>query len=64
MNQKFLFHMDDTHHMKKNICESIVKIIAFDEEKKHVKNYFLVGSHMFTRNFWFSFDYRPITLYI
>ena len=40
MNQKFLFHMDDTHHMKKNICESIVKIIVF-EEKNNVKNYLI-----------------------
>ena len=39
MNQKILFHMDDTHHMKTNICETIVKIIVFDE-KDHVKNYF------------------------
>ena len=48
--------MDDTHHMKTNICETIVKIIVFDE-KNHVKIYFLAGSHGFTRNFWFSFDY-------
>ena len=25
-------HMDDTHHMKTNICETIVKIIVFDEK--------------------------------
>ena len=36
MNQRFIFHMDDTHHIKKNICETIVKIIVFDE-KNHVK---------------------------
>ena len=39
MNQNFLFHMDDTHHMKTNICETIVKIKVFDE-KNHVKNIF------------------------
>ena len=60
MNQNFLFHMDDTHHMKTNICKIIVKIIVFDEEKNHVKHYFLVGSHGFTRIFLFLFDYCPI----
>jgi len=64
MNQfLFLFHMDDTHHMNTNICETIVKIIVFDE-KNHVKNYFLVSSHRFIRNFLFSFDYRPICIYV
>ena len=62
MNKK-KFHMDDTHHMKTNICETIVKIIVFDE-KNYVKNYFLAGSHMFTIIFLFSFDYRPIYIYI
>ena len=62
MNQIF-FHMDDTHHIKTNICETIVKIIVF-EEKNHVKNYFFAGSHRFTRNFWFLFDYRHIYIYM
>ena len=63
MNQFFLFHMDDTHHTKTNICETIVKIIVFNK-KNHVKKYFLTDSHKFTRNFWFLFDYRPIYIYI
>ena len=33
-------------------------------KKNHVKNYFLVGSHKFTRMFWFLFDYRPKYIYI
>ena len=33
MNQIYFFHMDDTHHMKTNICETIVKIMVFDEKK-------------------------------
>ena len=57
MNKKN--HMDDTQQMKTNIYETIVKILVFDE-KNHVKNYFLVGSHRFIRIFWFLFDYRPM----
>ena len=30
MNENFLFHMDDTHHMKTNIYETIVKIMVSD----------------------------------
>ena len=63
MNQKFLFHMDDTHHMKTNICETIVKIMVFDE-KKSCKKLFLVGSHGFTKSFWFLFDCHSIYIYI
>ena len=40
MNQNFLFHMDDTHHMKANICETIVKIMVFDKKKSCKKLFF------------------------
>ena len=63
MNQIYFFHMDDTHHIKTNICETIVKIIVFDE-KKLCKKLFFTGSHRFTRNFLFLFDYRPIYIYL
>ena len=38
INQIFTFHMGDTHHMKTNIYETILKIMVFDEKKNHVKN--------------------------
>ena len=46
VNQIFFFHMDVAHHMKTNICETIVKIIVFDE-KNNVKKYLYVGSYSF-----------------
>ena len=52
-------HMD---YVFFNTCETTVKIMVFDE-KNHVKNYFLVGSHRFTRFFLFLFDYHYIYIY-
>ena len=53
MNQFFSF----SHELYPPYKDKHIRV--FDE-----KNYFLVGSHRFTRNFWFLFDYRPIYIII
>ena len=53
--------MDDTHHMKTNICETIVKIIVFDEKQSCKKIFFSRFSQVY-KKIWFLFDYRPIII--